>query len=234
LIRRDALRDLWARAPEGGIRFDPATAPASLRALLAPGVNVPRAVKLVMRGEIRIGRWRSFRATEVIDVERGFVWRAGVGGLIFGADSLVDGAGKLRWAILGVLPVAKASGPDVTRSAIARWLLESIWLPSMLLPENGARWNGSSVSLSRFGEEGTILFELDAKGRPKSLRMRRWGDPANTGTFDDHWFGGTVGEYRCFDGVSIPTRAQVGWHFGTEHWSEGELFRATITEARFR
>ena len=41
-----------------------------------------------MRGSIKVGRWLPFRARQVLDPRRGFVWRARAAGLIAGGRRL--------------------------------------------------------------------------------------------------------------------------------------------------
>jgi len=50
------------------------------------------------------------------------------------------------------------------------------------------------------------------------------------------------GEYPCggiltgevgFGGIKLPAQMRAGWFFDTDHWAEGEFFRAQITKARF-
>ena len=70
-----------------------------------------------MRGSIKLGkRWLPFRARETLTPHVGFVWAGRVAGVIAGSDSLVDGVGTLDWKLLGLVHVAHADGPDITRS----------------------------------------------------------------------------------------------------------------------
>jgi hypothetical protein len=223
--------DLWNPAPSAIFMAD--QRPAPLARLILPGTPKATAVKLKMRGEIRLERWRSFEAEEVIDHARGFVWRAKVRGLISGRDALVDGRGSARWNWLGFLPVLRASGPDVTRSAIGRWLLESVWLPTMMRPDDGAAWEDSTVTLSRFGETGRLHLGFSDSGALQDFRMNRWGNPGG-GPFRYAPFGGVVEEVRRFGGFIIPSKIRAGWHFGGPGWNEGEFFRARIVDASFR
>jgi hypothetical protein len=42
-------------------------------------------------------------------------------------------------------------------------------------------------------------------------------------------FGGDFSADATFDGVIIPSGGRLGWHYGTDRWSEGEFFRYSIT-----
>jgi hypothetical protein len=64
----------------------------------------------------------------------GFEWTARAGGVLSGFDRYADGRVEMRWKLFGLLPVMRAAGPDVTRSAAGRAAAETIWLPTTLLP----------------------------------------------------------------------------------------------------
>src|SRR5437764_11648935 len=102
------LEDLWRSAPAATEPFDPTplgSVPEPARRYLehaiAPETLLASAVRLQMRGEIKLGRWFPFRAEQVIHAKRGFIWHANVrrfGIPLFGGfDRLLDGAGEMRW-----------------------------------------------------------------------------------------------------------------------------------------
>ncbi len=241
------LEDLWRSAPIGNEQVDPArlaAVPESARRYLehaiGPGTPLASAVRLRMRGEIKLGRWLPFFAEQVIHGQRGFIWTASVPllgiPLIRGFDRLLDGAGEMRWKLLGLVPVMKAAGPDITRSAIGRFEIESFWLPSRLVRQD-VRWTSPdarhpAAAFERDSEP--VQFEIDDNGRPHSVRMRRWSNPAG-GSFGLVDFGGVLEDEATFDGYTIPTRVTAGWYFGSARFnSEGEFFRATVETATFR
>jgi len=241
------LQELWASAPSLAGSFDPSCVanvaePARryLEHAIAPGTRIASAVRLRMRGEINLGRWLPFRAEQVIHAERGFIWTASVPLLgipfIRGFDRLLDGAGEMRWKLLGIVPLITASGPDITRSATGRFAIESFWLPSLLI-RGDVRWTSTHArhAIAAFGrEQEPVEFEVDDHGRPHSVRMRRWSNPGG-GSFGLVDFGGVLESEATFDGYTIPTRVRAGWYFLTPRFeSEGEFFRATINDATFR
>jgi hypothetical protein len=72
---------------------------------------------------------------------QGFVWTARVAGVIAGSDHYLDGAGGMDWKLAGLVTVAHADGPDVSRSAAGRGAAEAVWLPTAMLPRFGVRWS---------------------------------------------------------------------------------------------
>lgn len=194
------------------------------------GAVLARAVRLHMEGEIKLKNWAPFRAEQVITADGEMIWRASahMGGLpISGYDRLLDGAGEMRWRLLGLIPVMSAAGDDVTRSAKGRLAAESIWLPSLLCD---ASW---SDNCARVGEID-VAFGIAESGALESVSLERWTDFGGEG-YRYQPFGGLIEEEKAFDGYTIPSRVRVGWFFGSDRFeSEGEFFRAEVTSAEFR
>lgn len=245
---RVALGRLWASAPycDGHFGAEQLTwLPQGTRRYLehsiAHGTPLASAVWLRMRGEIRLRRWTPFRAEQVICRDRGMLWcaRTRLGGLpVSGSDRLLAGRGEMTWRLLGVIPVRRASGLDVTRSAAGRVQAESIWLPSMLCATN-VIWSAPTAGRIRavfpvFGHPGALELRIARDGGLQSLAMQRWGDPDGTG-FEYHDFGGMVDAERRFAGYTIPSRLRIGWHFGGEGFEPGgEFLRVIIDDAVYR
>lgn len=242
------LDELWhstAPAEEsfapGALHGLPKEAQRYLEHAIAPGTLLARAVRLRMHGEIRLKRWFPFTAEQVLSAQRGIIWMATVhmyGLPIRGFDRVIDGAGTMRWKLLGILPFVTASGPDISRSAIGRFEIESMWLPSMLCGRDFA-WNtvDSSrvvVKFTRQDEPAEIRLNIDKDARVQSVKMRRWCNPDGRGfRYED--FGAIVEQEAAFGGFTIPSRLRSGWYFGTDRFeSEGEFIRVTIDEATYR
>ncbi len=244
----DTFARLWEpapgsprRSPAGALDATPELARRYLTHAIAPDTPLATAVRLRMHGEIKLGKWRSFVAEEVLRWDRGFVWRARtkLAGLpVSGSDRWIDGVGAMDWRLLGFIPVMVASGPDISRSALGRCLLESVWLPSVLAGP-GVIWRARDerrveARLTLGGAPGSILLTCDAVGRVAAIVGPRWGSP-DGGPHRLVDFGGVVEAERCFAGYTIPSQLRLGWYFGTERFAdEGEFFRVTVDEAPFR
>ena len=81
---------------------------------------------------------------------------------VTGYDRFVDGAGEMRWKLLGIIPIISALGTDITRSAAGRFAAESVWLPSLLLSSN-ASWTAGDSSASR--------VTLNVDGYPNEMEL---------------------------------------------------------------
>ena len=242
------LDELWNSAPESGEEFGPRllkgipeAAVSYLQHSILPGTALASAVKLRMRGSIRLGSWLPFSATQVLRADGQMIWRARVrkmGLPLTGFDSLVDGEGRMLWKLLGLVPVVRESGRDVTLSAAGRVRTEMIWLPSVHLLKDAGLSSGDPGSFTYIlpvcGDSSPVRVSVDERGCPLTVSMERWGNVKDTG-YARHPFGGIVGGEETFGGYTIPSAVRVGWSLVDGRFrDDGEFFRAVIEEAVFR
>lgn len=243
------IRTLWSElAAQGdGEPFQPgmvADLPDPARRLLlraiAPGTPLARSAELEMRGEIRLAPERdplTLRAGQVLAPPDGFIWRAQAWrGLlrIGGFDRYGRGEGEVRWLLWGLVPVVRAVGPEVTRSAAGRLAMEAVLFPPALLPGRGAVWEPVDAGQARFrltvGDETvTTTVVVDPEGRPLRASAMRWSEDAGPGY--DLFAVELGGELRS-GGYTIPSELAAGWRLGQE--DEFRFFRATLERAVFR
>jgi hypothetical protein len=205
---------------------------------IEPGTLLVDAVEIQMHGQIKLGRWRTFTATEALVPDAGFVWaaRTRLGGIpVHGFDGYAMGEGTMRWRALGVIPLQFGEGYDVTRSAADRLAAESVLLPTSLV---SATWRigddpDSATFVRHFGNRhargrGTIHVAPD--GRLLSVSMQRWGKPSGK-RYAEHRFEVRFrGEYLV-DGITLPDDIDAAWI--DEDGRRQEFFRAAIDRADF-
>ncbi|MBC6432946.1 hypothetical protein FM036_20275 [Nostoc sp. HG1] len=213
-----------------------------LEQAIAPGTQLASAVRLWMHGDIKLGqKWHPFKGEEVICWNRGMIWKATTwmqGLPIWGADRVVDGVSNMQWKILGLFPVMKASGDDITRSGVGRVQGESVWLPSVFcnLDISWMELGASKVqaNFTTLSEPAKLTLTVNDRGMLKQVKFHRWGNPQG-GEFHYVDFGGIIEESGTFGGYTIPTRLRLGWFFESDRFeSEGEFFRCTIDKAVYR
>jgi hypothetical protein len=219
-----------------------ATLPAPARRWLAhaivPGTPLWQVVRLTMRGQIRLGQWRPFTATQVLAPPGGYIWAATArfAGLpVTGYDRLSSGTGEMRWRMLRLIPVMTAAGPDITRSAYGRLAGEIALIPTVFQHATWAESEqpGTAAATWRFGEDTeTAELRVGDDGQLLQVMVNRWGNPGGE-PFGRWPFGVSVEAETGFGGVTIPSRFRAGWWWGTDRQAEGEFFRAHITAAQF-
>lgn len=246
-----ALEALWHGAPAPLPAGDPARLAALpeparryLRHAIGAGAPPASAVRLRMHGTIRLKQhWYRFEAEQVIRRDGAMLWQAGVAmhGLpVRGYDCLLDGAGRMQWKLLGLLPLQGAAGPDISRSTAGRVGAEYVWLPPALCAGEvawsapGAAQDSACARFSVAGHALALALEVDGDGRLRRLTTERWGDPDGSGWRSAPFGGHATGE-ACFDGYTIPTELRIGWRPHAAGFDgDGEFFRVTVDSARFR
>ena len=206
-----------------------------LRRAVAPGTPLAVAAGIQMRGQIKVGRWVPFRAHELLNPHRGFVWWSGAAGVISGSDRFVGGTGAMDWRLFGIIPVMRAAGSDTSRSAAGRAAAEAVWVPTSLLPCFGVEWTTPGAGQVRahyrvVDHQVDVDLAVTSTGLVRSVVFERWGDPDGTGTFGLHSFGGEFSDHATFNDMTIPVEGRLGWHYATDRWTEGEFFRFRVTD----
>lgn len=185
--------------------------------------------------------WVPFDAEQVIAWDRGFVWAAKTRMMslpVSGFDRSIDGRGEMDWRLLGLLPVMRASGPDIDRSAAGRMAAEAVWLPTVLLSAD-VQWGSpgadtAEVHLEKAGTSTALNLTVEPTGELRKLSFLRWGSP-DGGPFRHETFGGAVERSATFQNLTIPSELRMGWFFDTPRFEkEGEFFRVRILSATFR
>jgi hypothetical protein len=198
---------------------------------IALGTPLASGVHFGYSGSIRPAKgmpWMSLSAEQIAVKNRGFVWKANVrmGPLrLTGADHYLDGQARMRISLFGLIPVINATGPDLTRSALGRLVVESALLPSALLPASNVRIEG--IDDSRFravvelqGEQIPLTLTVGSEGQLTEMVFPRWGNQTDDGSFQNIPYGITASAERSFGGYTVPAQISVGWWHGTERYEE--------------
>lgn len=214
-----------ARVDLSGLEALPAPVGRYLRKVLADGAPRASAVRIVHRGTFDVtGRgddWKPFTSRQWVSTARpGFVWDARIamapGVAVRVHDAYVAGEGILQASVLGLVDVAHLRGGDeMARGELMRWLAETAWYPSALLPGAGVSWEAVDdrsaratvadgpvrVTVTvRFGEDDLIAgVHADARGRAVGDRIEQapWE--------------GRFGDYARIAGTLVPTSGEVAW-----------------------
>lgn len=188
------------------------------------GKPIPATVRLTQEGRFRQGEgqpWMPFTAEEVFTTDPpGFVWkttmRMAPGLAIVGRDAYVAGRGSVEMRVLGLIPVAQASGSALDQGALLRYLNEVLWFPAAALSPFITTWEPvdahAACATMRFeGATGTATFFFDDAGRPVDMvaerqdlargRLETWSTPLR--------------EYGELEGVRIPAAGQGVWRYDT-------------------
>jgi len=231
--------DQVAQMPEIGRRY--------FRHAVAPGTPLYSSAEIEMEGAFLLGEKEKLQtyemwAREALHPPDELIWlpkmRSGAMTIV-GSDALVRGGAWTRFWLLGLVPVTNArTSPDLVRSAQFRAAVEgALWLPTSLLPQNGAEWkqtgaDQADVTFRRFTPPIVFRLTLDREGAVREVVGQRWSNVDRARRYQLQPFGGTMSSEATFQGLTIPTAIAVGNHYGTKAYLP--FFQARITGAKYR
>ena len=148
------------------------------------------------RGEIRLGSWRKFSATQAAVSAPGYIWaaRASISGVpVVGYHRLSSGSAEMRRRLLSLIPVVTAQGPDITGNAAGRLPTEFVMMPTAF---RAATWRlgdgpNTAVATWRIGAELDVEVHVDPDGQLLDVLLQRWSSRGGA-PLGYHPFGVTV------------------------------------------
>ena len=191
------------------------------------------------QGEMRFAPnrpWLRFQAEQTFAAKRiDFRWKARVRMVpLFHArviDSFDGGVGALEARVLGVVPIAFARGPLTDKGEALRGLAELPWRPLTFAGGMGLTFEEvASDRLRGSFDDGTtqvtVDFEVNGEGAITGVRAASRPRLVGKEVVHNAW-SGTFGDYRTFEGLRVPTTAEVTWHL-----SEGPFtyWRGQVTD----
>ena len=220
-LRRD-VRQLFAAAGSGPVSIYhetqliglPAPVQRYFRHVLPDGQPYLRGLRLRHGGQFKTDLkkdWIAIKGEQYITANPpGFIWE-GTTRWFVARDEFAANRGRLAVRLLGAVPIAGGTGPAYDQGELLRWLVESTWLPTNLLPSDRIAWTaiddhsarltlmhqGRSVScLVRFNERAEIA-ECEAPRQVDEATQRPW-----LCRFE---------QYRRWHGVLIPTVGEASY-----------------------
>lgn len=227
------LRELEdARQPVSPPQYDPQELDSLpepvqqfFRTVLTPGQPVVSAVTIEHVGTFNTGekgeQWKSFRSRQRVVITRpGFVWDARVqfapGLDVYVHDAYVAGRGILTVKLFGLVKLMDVPDtPALAEGELMRFLAESAWYPTALLPSQGVQWEAvdatSAKATLRDGNISvTMLFRFHEEGWIDSVRVEARGRLAGNKVIPTPWEG-RWSSYERRHGMLIPTEGEVAW-----------------------
>ncbi|MBL8519511.1 MAG: hypothetical protein JNK75_02470 [Betaproteobacteria bacterium] len=196
-----------------------------LRAALTPGQHLVAAVHLSHAGQFNMGeaeaRWKPFKSTQLTVTRRpGFDWDGriamapGLNACVH--DAYVAGEGRLHAAFLGWFTLVDQRGtPELASGELMRFLAETPWYPTALLPGQGVRWEAlddrsARATLTDGATTVSLDFRFDADGLIASVRSPARHRSVGDKTVLTPWVG-RFWNYEDREGMRVPREGEVAW-----------------------
>ena len=196
-----------------------------LRTVLRDGQPLITEVRIQHRGTFNLSetavRWKPFTSDQVVVTGApGFDWNGRIAFLpaipIRVHDAYIQGEGILHASLAGVVTLADQRGtPELAAGELMRYLAESVWYPTVLLPGQGVTWaavdgNAADATL-RAGEiEVTLRFHFGNDGLVERVSTSARGRTVAGVIVPTPWEGRFWG-YADRNGVAVPIEGEVAW-----------------------
>lgn len=213
--------------------------------VLTDGQPMVRSVDLRLEGMFNMSldepQWKPFTSTQRALANRpGFVWNGRIammpGVPVRVHDAYVSGIGVLNPALFGLLSLGASQGEgEIARGELMRWLAESVWYPTVLLPGQGVIWQpldetSAQATLSDGPITLTMLFRFGDNGLVSGIRVEERGALVGNETVMMPWEG-QFRDYRLQNGMMVPFHGAVTW---ITPQGERPYFRGTVTRVVYQ
>lgn len=126
-------------------------------------------------------------------------------------DQFKEGKGSLRVKLFSLIPVVSAYGTHVDQAELLRWLGESVWFPTNLLPSEQLKWgaiDSSTAKITYTYNQINIYYivTFNDKGEITRLTSERYMEKGRL----EKWTG-IVSDYKEFDGMKVPSHIEAIW-----------------------
>ncbi|MGN6346992.1 MAG: DUF6920 family protein [Candidatus Nitrosocosmicus sp.] len=197
---------------------------------LQENTNYISYVKLKHEGTFRQSQWQGcmpITGQEYFTTENpGFLW---VGKMkpfpifwIDGKDEFIDGKGNFKIKLLSLVTVADTKGKESDESELMRWLAESPWFPTALLPSKYLHWekvnSSSDKAIIEYGNiKASAIFYFNEQGQIIKLNADRYRT-VNNYYSKDKWIGYYT-NYTKVNDMMIPKEIEAAWNLSSGEFS---------------
>jgi hypothetical protein len=185
----------------------PAPVQRYFRHVMKEGQPYISYVRLMHNGQFKTAPekdWINIKGEQYFTTAKpGFVWQ-GSTALFTARDMYIANKGKLIVSFLSLFKIAGGQGEKYDHGELLRWLAESVWFPTNLLPNENLQWEpiDSLTAQLTFTYNGLSLLYLvsfNNKDEITQLQTKRYMGEADFET----WIG-KVSDYREKNGIVIP------------------------------
>jgi hypothetical protein len=194
-------------------------------AVLTPGQRRVVTARVTHTGRFNMSetgeQWRPFVSDQLVVTSRpGFDWDARIrmmpGVTAFVHDAYVAGEGVLHASALGLVSVVDMRGtPEIARGELMRFLAESAWYPTVLLPGGGVEWEAidersAAATLTDGNTTVTMVFHFGEDHLIQRVTAAS-RDRVVGGTTEPVPWEGRFSGYERRDGMLVPLDGDVAW-----------------------
>ncbi|MFP4622503.1 MAG: DUF6544 family protein [Bacteroidales bacterium] len=171
-------------------------------------------LRLKHTGQFKTGQgkdWVDIKGEQYFTAQPpGFVW-IGKTKAFTARDSYVSNKGNLSVYLLGFLRIVNSKGTTVDQAELLRWLGESVWMPTNLLPGERIQWtavdeNTAKVTFDWQGQSVFYTVHFNQKGQITRLETERYMNEDRLEKWE-----GRLSDYQEVNGMNVPGTVEASW-----------------------
>lgn len=164
-------------------------------------------------------KWKPISGEEYFTAKKpGFIWKGKIGQFT-AIDSFIDGEGSLKVYLFSVLRMANGQGTKFSQGELLRWLGESVWFPTALLPNEYLHWepiNDHQAKLVFAYKKLVVYYIVTFNDTHEIIQMETMrymgGKELKT------WIG-KMSNYKSRNDIMIPTTIQAAWKLDEQEFT---------------
>lgn len=173
-----------------------------------------QSIRLVHDGQFKTSehaKWRDIRGEQYFTTSPpGFIWKGSMG-FFRAQDMYINDHGRLIVSLLSLVKIIDRKGPQFDQGELCRWLAESVWFPTNLLPSQKISWsaidyNHAKLIFSYLDVKLCFEVEINEIGEIISMETERYMDIDKL----EPWII-KLSKYKKMNSVNVPTKINVSW-----------------------
>ena len=172
------------------------------------------SLRLKHGGEFKMApdkKWMKIKGKQYFSINPpGFVW-IGKTKLFKAIDSYVGEKGNLSVYLFGLFRIVNSRGDAVNQAELLRWLGESVWMPTNLLPGENKIWTpiddmSAKITFSYQDIDISYTVYFNDEGQIVRMKTKRYKDDNTLVDWE-----GKVSHYREVNGMMVPSKIEASW-----------------------
>lgn len=185
------------------------------RHVLKDGQPYISYVRLTHDGQFRAGLDKDFtniRGEQYFTAEKpGFIWK-GTTSMFTARDMYVADKGRLIVTLFSLYNIVDAMGENFNEGELQRWLAESVWFPTNLLPNERNQWspidaNSAKLLFKYKSVSFSYIVTFNEVGEITQMETQRFIGEENR----EPWLC-KMADYQEINGVIVPMKAEAIWN----------------------
>ncbi|MFD1256642.1 DUF6544 family protein [Mucilaginibacter terrae] len=194
---------------------------AYFRHVLNEGKPYINFVRLKHNGQFKIGlnkKWVDIHGEQYFTVNKpGFIWK-GTTALFTARDMYLSGKGRLVVSLFSLYKIVNGKGKSFNQGELLRWLAESVWFPTNLLPSENLHWlpideQTAKLLFTYKGMSLTYIVSFEG-GEITQVQTTRYINAEKLET----WIG-KFSAYQKMNDIIVPTKIEAVWRLAKGDFS---------------